>query len=87
MPKTFTVHDLEAPIARRLSIYADRGEKSLNQAVKELLAMALGVTEKPKPKFDNGLFVFRGRLSSAVADRMLASVANADFSKIDEEDL
>ena len=87
MPKTFTVHDLDASVAKRLSVYAERGEKSLNQAVKELLAVALGVTERPKMKFDNGLSSFRGRMSAKTADAMLAFVAAADFSKVDAEDL
>ena len=87
MPKSFTVHNLDMPVAKRLSLYAERGNLSLNQAVKELLAVALGVTAGSKTKFDNGLSRFRGRLSAKTADAMLAFVAEADFSKADEEDL
>ena len=87
MPKSFTVHDLDLPVAKRLALYAERGNLSLNQAVKELLGVALGVTAGSKTKFDNGLSRFRGRLQARTADAMLALVADADFSKVDEEDL
>ena len=87
MPKSFTVHGLEVPVAKRLALYADRGALSLNQAVKELLAAALGVSAPVKTRFDNGLSKFRGRMSAKTADHLLAFVDNADFSKVDEEDL
>ena len=87
MPKSFTVHDLDLPVAKRLALYAERGNLSLNQAVKELLGVALGVTAGSKRNLDNGLSRFRGRLPARTADAMLAFVADADFSRVDEEDI
>ena len=60
MPKTLTIHELEPTTARLLMVYARRQSKSLNQSVKDLLAVALGVVSKPRMKVDNGLSRFRG---------------------------
>lgn len=86
MPTSFTIHDLDVPVAKRLALYARRGDKSINQSVKELLAIALGVTEKPKAKFVNGLGRFRGSVPAKAAAALSAFVADAEFSQVEEED-
>lgn len=86
MPTSFTIHDLDVPVAKRLALYASRGDKSINQSVKELLAIALGVTAKPKVKFANGLGRFRGSVPKRDAASLLAFVSAADFSKVEAED-
>lgn len=86
MPASFTIHDLDVPVAKRLALYASREDKSINQSVKELLAIALGVTKKPKAKFSNGLGRFRGSVSRKDAESLLAFVSDADFSKVEAED-
>lgn len=87
MSRTLTIHDMDAPVSERLRAYAERGGKSLNQAVKELLSAALGVTAKPKMRFDNGLRRFRGTIPAKYGDALLAYVENADFSKVEAEDM
>ena len=87
MPKTLTIHELDPDIAKLLVVYAKRQSKSLNQSVKDLLAVALGVVPKPRMKFDNGLRRFRGCINRNDASALLAHVDNADFSKVDKEDL
>ena len=86
MTKSITIHDIERPVAERLAVYVRREEKSYNQAVKDLIAVALGVHAKPRTRFDNGLGKFRGSIDAKSADALLAYVANADFSKVDPED-
>ena len=86
MTKSITIHDIERPVAERLAVYVRREEKSYNQAVKDLIAVALGVRAKPRTRFDNGLGKFRGSIDAKSADALLAYVANADFSKVDSED-
>lgn len=86
MPTSFTIHDLDVPVAKRLALYASRGDKSINQSVKELLAIALGVTAKPKVKFANGLGRFRGSVPKRDAASLLAFVSAADFSKVEAKD-
>ena len=86
MPTSFTIHDLDVPVAKRLALYASREDKSINQSVKELLAIALGVTAKPKVKFANGLGRFRGSVPKRDAASLLAFVSAADFSKVEAED-
>jgi hypothetical protein len=85
MPKTLTIHELEPETAKLLMVYARRQSKSLNQSVKDLLAIALGVVPKPRMKVDNGLSRFRGCVDSKDASSLLASVEGADFSKVDKE--
>lgn len=87
MPTTLTIHELEPATARRLMVYAKRESKSLNQSVKELLAIALGVRPKARARIDNGLGRFRGCIDRRTASDMLASVEEADFSKVDAEDM
>lgn len=87
MSTSFTVHDLEMPVAKKLEIYAKNEGKSVNQSVKELLAVALGVSPKPRVKFSNGLSRYRGSVPKKDAEALLAFVADADFSKVDEENL
>lgn len=87
MPKTLTIHELEPTTARLLMVYARRQSKSLNQSVKDLLAVALGVVPKPRVKVDNGLGRFRGCIDRKVASDLLAYVEGADFSKVDAEDM
>ena len=87
MPKTLTIHGLEATTAKLLMVYAKRQSKSLNQSVKELLAVALGVVAKPRMKVDNGLRRFRGCIDRKDATDLLAYVEGADFSKVDKEDM
>ena len=86
MPKTLSIHGLDASTAKLLVVYANRRSESLNQAVKDLLAVALGSSAAPKTKGDNGLRRFRGCVSSHDADALLEFVSNADFSQLDEED-
>ena len=87
MPKTLTIHELEPATAKLLMVYARRQSKSLNQSVKDLLAVALGVVPKPRLKVDNGLRRFRGCIDHKNASDLLAYVENADFSKVDKEDM
>ena len=87
MPKTLTIHELEPTTARLLMVYARRQSKSLNQSVKDLLAVALGVVPKPRVKVDNGLGRFRGCIDRKDASDLLAYVGGADFSKVDAEDM
>ena len=87
MPKTLTIHELEPTTAKLLMVYARRQSKSLNQSVKDLLAVALGVVPKPRMKVDNGLSRFRGCVDSKAASDLLAYVEGADFSKVDMEDI
>lgn len=87
MPTSFTIHDLDAPVAKKLEMYATRADKSINQSVKELLAVALGVTPKPKAKFSNGLSRYRGSVPKKDAEELLAFVSEADFSKVEKEDI
>ena len=86
MPRTFTIHDLDAPVAEMLARYANSADKSLNQAVKELLSSALGVSRSPKARRDNGLGRFCGSLSDKVGEELLKFVAEAEFSRVDAED-
>lgn len=87
MPKTLTIHELEPTTAKLLMVYAKRQSKSLNQSVKDLLAVALGVVSKPRVKVDNGLGRFRGCIDRKDASALLAYVGGADFSKVDAEDM
>jgi hypothetical protein len=87
MPKTLTIHELEPTTAKLLMVYARRQSKSLNQSVKDLLAVALGVVSKPRMKVDNGLSRFRGCVGRKDASDLLAYVEGADFSKVDMEDV
>ena len=87
MPKTLTIHELEPTTAKLLMVYARRQSKSINQSVKDLLAVALGVVPKPRMKVDNGLSRFRGCVESKAASDLLACVEGADFSKVDIEDI
>ena len=87
MPRTLTIHELEPTTARLLMVYAKRQSKSLNQSVKDLLAVALGAVPKPRTKINNGLGRFRGCVDRKSASELLAYVQSADFSKIDGEDL
>ena len=87
MPKTLTIHELEPATAKLLVGYARRQSKSLNQSVKDLLAVALGVVPKPRLKVDNGLRRFRGCIDHKDASDLLDYVENADFSKVDMEDM
>ena len=87
MPKTLTIHGLDASTAKLLMVYADRHEASLNQSVKELLSIALGVNVKPRVKRDNGLSRFRGCIKKRDADALLGFVESADFSKVEQEDM
>ena len=87
MPKTLTIHELEPTTAKLLMVYARRQSKSLNQSVKDLLAIALGVVPKPRMKVDNGLCRFRGCVENKVASDLLAYVEGAAFSKVDMEDI
>ena len=75
MPKTLTIHELEPTTARLLMVYARRQSKSLNQSVKDLLAVALGVVPKPRVKVDNGLSRFRGCIGRKDASDLLAHCA------------
>jgi len=45
---TLTVHALDATLSHKLKSYAAEQQKSLNQSVKELLAVALGITAPRK---------------------------------------
>ena len=87
MPKTLTIHELEPATAKLLMVYARRQSKSLNQSVKDLLAVALGVVSKPRTKVDNGLRRFRGCIDRKDASDLLDYVEGADFSKVDKEDI
>jgi len=88
MPRTLTISDLNAPVAERLESYAAQGDIPLDVAVKNLLAIALGVTPRHhRRKADNGLRRFRGTLSDASAKALLHRIATAPFSKVDPEDL
>ena len=88
MPTTLTIHGLDAPTAKALVMYAKRQTTSLNQAVKEILAASLGVAPaKHRIKTDNGLSKFCGCVPKDAADELLSFVENADFSKVDNEDL
>lgn len=87
MPKTLTIHELEPTMAKLQMVYARRQSKSLNQSVKDLLAVALGVVSKPRVKVDNGLSRFRGCVDRKEASDLLAYVDGADFSKVDMEDI
>ena len=87
MSKTLTIHELEPATAKLLVVYAKRQSKSLNQSVKDLLAVALGVVPKSRTKFDNGLRRFRGCIDSDEATSLLAHVDSADFSKVDKVDM
>jgi len=87
MPRTLTIRDLKAPVAERLMKYATKGDLTLDEAVKDLLAIALGVSPRPRRKADNGLRKFRGTLSARSANALLSHVENAAFSKVDSEDL
>ena len=87
MPKTLTIHELEPTTAKLLMVYARRHSKSLNQSVKDLLAVALGVASMPRAKVDNGLSRFRGCVDRKAASDLLAYVEGADFSKVDMEDI
>ena len=86
MTRTLTIHDIDAPVSERLRMYAERGGKSLNQTVKELLSAALGVSAGRKMEFDNGLGRFRGSVAAKYADGLLSFVESADFSRVDVED-
>ncbi len=87
MPKTLTIHELEPTTAKLLIMYARRESKSLNQSVKDILAAALGAVPRRQEKVDNGLGKFRGCISRKTADDLLDYVENADFSKVEKEDM
>ncbi len=46
MPAVLTLHALDPDLSRRLSSYAKKEKKSLNQSAKELLASALGIVRR-----------------------------------------
>ena len=87
MPKTLTIHGLDASTAKLLMVYADKHETSLNQSVKELLSVALGVKAKSCVRRNNGLRRFRGCIKKRDADALLGFVESADFSKVEQEDM
>ncbi len=87
MPKTLTIHELEPTTAKLLMMYARRESKSLNQSVKDILATALGAVPRRREKVDNGLGKFHGCISRKAADDLLDYVDNADFSKVEKEDM
>jgi hypothetical protein len=53
---TLTVHALDTTLSHKLKAYAVEQQKSLNQSVKELLAVALGITS-PRKKDHRGEFI------------------------------
>lgn len=85
MPAVLTLHALDPDLSRRLSSYAKKEKKSLNQSAKELLASALGIVRrKNATDHDAELAPFFGCLDDAVWAR--AKEAQKDFDRIEAED-
>ena len=85
MPAVLSLHALDPVLSRRLSAYAKRERKSLNQSAKELLASALGIVRrKAATDHDAELAPFFGCLDDATWAR--AKAVQKDFERIDPED-
>ena len=85
MSSVLTLHAIDPVLSRRLSSYARRERKSLNQSAKELLASALGIVRrKAVTDHDAELAPFFGCLDEAAWAR--AKAAQKDFDRIEPED-
>ena len=85
MPAVLSIHAIDPVLSRRLSAYAKRERKSLNQSAKELLASALGIgRRRASTNHDADLAPFFGCLDDATWDR--AKKAQKAFDRIDPED-
>jgi hypothetical protein len=79
-----TIHSLDPAVDKRVRAKARREHKSLNQALKELLAESVGITAPTVRDHRADFKEFVGVWSEADAHEFAA--ASADFERIDAED-
>ena len=82
---SLTLHAIDDELSDALRRHALENGKSLNQAAKDLLALALGLEGESK-RPDPGFMRFAGGLSSADARKLRETVDRADFSRVAPED-
>lgn len=82
MPAALTLHAIDEKLSTRLSSYAQREKKSLNQSAKELLASALGIAPAREADHSAELERFIGAWDDETADRLRENLEN--FEQIDE---
>lgn len=81
---TLTIHALDATVEKRIRSMAKRDGRSLNQTIKELLAVSTGVRPLPESDHRAEFAEFHG-IWSAEDVREFQAVT-ADFEKVDEAD-
>ena len=81
--KTMTIRNIPDEVAAYISGRASEEGRSINTMTVAILARASGRS----PVKDNGLGRFRGTLSKRTGNELLRFVADADFSKVEQEDL
>lgn len=84
---TMSIH-VEDAFAQSLRSFAQKRGKSVNQAVKAILAPALGQESSAcSAQQTNGLGRLRGSIPLDVALKLSDFVNNADFSRVGAEDV
>ena len=81
--KTMTIRNIPDEVAAYISDRASEEGRSINTMTVAILTRASGRSSVK----DNGLGRFRGTLSKRTGDELLKFVSDADFSKVDQEDL
>ena len=79
-----TLHAIDDDLSLALQRRAAETGESLNRTIKDLLAVALGLSAseaRPDPDFMR----FAGKLSRKDADEMRSFLKEANFSKVDAE--
>ena len=82
MPSALTLHTMEPALSKKLSAYARREKKSLNQSAKELLASALGLAAPRRTDHSADLERFIGAWDEETARKLRRNLES--FSRIDE---
>ena len=83
MAGSLTLHTMDSVLEERLSSYARRRKKSLNQSAKELLASALGISAPQRTDHSEDLERFIGSWDDETSKKVRDNLEN--FSRIDEE--
>ena len=81
---TLTIHALDATVEKRIRSMAKRDGRSLNQTIKELLAVSTGVRPLPGADHRADFAEFHGIWN--MQDVQEFEAATADFEKVDEAD-
>jgi hypothetical protein len=82
--RTLTIHALEPAVEKRIRAKARREGKSINQALKELLATSVGIGSTCATDHKADFAEFRGIWTDADASAFGAAIA--DLEKIDPAD-